>query len=270
VCGSTRASRVTQSSFGRWAEIQAEREAVAAAQVRQEEAVRREEQAAREKKSAFCQGDLKLQQKVVRDITEVRRIFNAFDTDQSGSIEPAEFLPLLAKLLKQPPNTIDTAEVWRNWDMVDVDGSGSITFDEFTEWYCPTFGVDCLADLSDFINQDIVSAEEKLIREVAKNLGMDNVTIEKVYREFSKLDDDKSGQLEYEEFEQLMVKSLAPGPNSPGLPKKVLERFWMDIDADGSGGVSFPEFAEWYLKFFHSAKTPMEQYYHMLGSPWWC
>lgn len=50
------------------------------------------------------------------------------------------------------------------------------------------------------------------------------------------------------------------------MPRKVLQKFWIDIDADDSGGVSFEEFATWYLRFFHGSISPMEQYYHMLGS----
>merc|ERR1712083_765335 len=37
----------------------------------------------------------KSQKLVVRDLEEVRRIFNSFDEDKSGAIEPPEFLPLL-------------------------------------------------------------------------------------------------------------------------------------------------------------------------------
>merc|ERR1719191_1781825 len=78
---------------------------------------------------------------IVKDVAEIRRLFNQFDTDESGSIEPREFLPLLSTLLKRPKSEMDAREVWQHWDSVDTDGSGSITFDEFSTWYCNTFQV---------------------------------------------------------------------------------------------------------------------------------
>jgi len=203
--------------------------------------------------------------RVVRDISEVRRIFQHFDEDQSGQIEPAEFVHLLAKLLKQPVSEIDPTEVWRSWDMVDTDGSGTITFDEFAMWYCETFSVDTISDLTNFFSQDIIPETEKMIREVAKTLGQDNVRIEKIWNEFNKLDDDNSGSLEYAEFSRLMLNELKRGTTAADPPQKVLQKFWLDVDADNSGSVNFQEFAAWYLKFFHGDISPMEQYYHMLG-----
>ncbi|CAK0889903.1 unnamed protein product, partial [Prorocentrum cordatum] len=82
----------------------------------------------------------KAQKMVVRDLEEVRRIFNTFDADQSGAIEPAEFLPLLSRLMRQPQSEMDKAVVWQCWEGMDEDGSGQITFDEFEKWYCDTFG----------------------------------------------------------------------------------------------------------------------------------
>jgi len=207
----------------------------------------------------------KAAQKVVRDISEVRKIFEHFDADESGSIEPPEFLPLLAKLLKQPISEMDPTEVWKSWDMVDTDGSGTITFDEFCAWYCAKFEVDAISDLTNFFSEDIIPESEKMIRDVAKTLGQDNVRIEKIYNEFAKLDDDKSGSLEYEEFTKLMLHELKRGTGAADPPQAVLKKFWMDVDADGSGAVNFLEFAAWYLKFFHGDISPMEQYYHMLG-----
>jgi len=203
--------------------------------------------------------------KIVRDVTELRRLFGQFDDDGSGFIEPSEFLPLLAKLLRQPVSHLDPAEVWRSWEDVDESHSGRILVEQFTHWYCNTFNV-AAPDFTQFINQDIIPESEKLIREVAKKLGKNTIMIEKIYREFNKLDADNSGFLEFPEFEQLMVHELSPDKKSAQVPRKVLQKFWIDIDADDSGGVSFEEFATWYLRFFHGSISPMEQYYHMLGS----
>lgn len=203
---------------------------------------------------------------IERNIVEVRKLFNQFDEDLSGTIDINEFLPLMAKLLRQPASELDKEEVMRCWDAVDVDGNDSISFDAFSMWYCETFNVEQILDFRDFISQDIVPENDKLIRDVAKALGKDNMMIEKIWYEFDKLDDDKSGSLEYEEFAQLMMHELSPNKDSPQVSKAVLQKFWMDVDPEHAGSVNFQEFAKWYIKFFHGDISPMENYYHMLGS----
>merc|ERR1712232_965923 len=109
---------------------------------------------------------------------------------------------------------------------------------------------------------DIVPENEKLIRRVAKALDKDNVMIEKIWFEFNKLDDDHSGALEYDEFSQLMKRTLSPSKDSPQVSESVLQKFWIDVDVDQTGSIDFPTFARWYIKFFHGDISPMESYYH--------
>lgn len=154
-------------------------------------------------------------------MTELRRLFGQFDDDGSGFIEPSEFLPLLAKLLRQPVSHLDPAEVWRSWEDVDESHSGRILVEQFTHWYCNTFNV-AAPDFTQFINQDIIPESEKLIREVAKKLGKNTIMIEKIYREFNKLDADNSGFLEFPEFEQLMVHELSPDKKSAQVGASIM------------------------------------------------
>jgi Ca2+-binding EF-hand superfamily protein len=204
--------------------------------------------------------------RIVSDLIEVRRIFDSFDQDGSGFIEPHEFLPLIAKLLRHPQSEIDRTEVWRNWDAVDQDGSGQISYDEFMRWYCEKFGITEMPDFRTYFSDDIVTDDQKQIRMVAKNLGVDALVIERIWHDFSALDNDDSGRLEFEEFKILVKRQLAPHEDSPEVPPKVIEKFWMDIDKDGSGNVNFEEFASWYLQFFVGDLSPMEHYYRLLGS----
>eukprot|EP00930_Biecheleria_cincta_P046168 TRINITY_DN31847_c0_g1_i1.p1 TRINITY_DN31847_c0_g1~~TRINITY_DN31847_c0_g1_i1.p1 ORF type:complete len:717 (+),score=107.86 TRINITY_DN31847_c0_g1_i1:120-2270(+) len=201
---------------------------------------------------------------LTRDHGELRRIYASFDKDGSGVIEPDEFMPLLAKLLKQPAETLNKQEVWRNWDEMDADGSGTITYDEFLKWYCATFDVDINPDRSTFISEADVDVAQKMIREISMQMNMDVLKLEKLYAEFKKLDGDNSGTLEFGEFKVLVQGELSP-TGDPVVPDKVMNKFWIDIDTDGSGGVSFGEFVTWYMKFFYGAKSPMEQYYDILG-----
>lgn len=201
---------------------------------------------------------------VVRDLAELRRIFDKHDTDQSGFIEPPEFLPLLSRLLRQPASEIDKVEVWRRWDELDRNGCGQVAFDDFQSWYCEIFHIDHNPDLSGFISEDIIPEEQRLIREVAKKVDFDLVQVEKVWKEFKRLDRDNSGQLDFEEFKVLIQSQLSPNGNVEVTPK-VVEKFWIEVDTDGSGSISFEEFVTWYERFF-GERDPMEAYYQKLGA----
>lgn len=257
---------MAESNFSKWMSTQEEQKQQLKKQTMEAATAKEVKEVVEVETPMLARGSKKAARRVVRDITEVRRIFNYFDSDGSGTIEPAEFVPMLSRLMRQPASEMDMSEVWKSWEIVDSDGSGYITFDEFHSWYCDTFGIDGMPDFTDFINKDIVPESEKAIREVAKKLGEDSCQVEKMWKEFHKLDGDGSGVLEYPEFEKLMSHTLAPGERNPDIPKKVLHMFWLDIDSDCSGGITFEEFATWYNKFFQGSMTPMEQYYHTVGA----
>jgi Ca2+-binding EF-hand superfamily protein len=266
-CASTKAGKKSESNFDKW--VCKVRASIAVQKIQEvSKDVDKAERKKREEPQALFTKSTKSTKKkrIISDLTEVRRIFDSFDQDQSGYIEPHEFLPLLAKLLRHPQSEIDKTEVWRNWDAVDQDGSGQISYDEFQRWYCEKFGIIEMPDFRSYFSDDIVTDDQKQIRMVAKNIGVDALLIERIWHDFKSLDNDDSGRLEFDEFKRLVQRQLAPSTDSPEVPHKVIEKFWMDIDADGSGNVNFEEFATWYLKFFVGDISPMEHYYQLLGS----
>lgn len=203
--------------------------------------------------------------KAVTDLNSIRRIFMDFDSDGSGLIEPPEFMPLLSKLLRRPPEDLDKKEVWAVWDEVDADGSGTIDFDEFQRWYAELMGIDILDYGENFIPEDIAS-DQILVRSVAKSLNRSILEVEKLYDEFKKLDTDNSNTLEMNEFRQLIQKEFAP--KGPEVPEHVFKMFWKDFDKDGRGSVTFTDFCKWYLKFMKGEASPMEQYFaYMSATP---
>jgi len=211
----------------------------------------------------------KVAQKVVKDQALIKRIFDLFDVDQSGSLSPSEFPPVLAMLLQIPEQEIDNNEVWKNWDEIDEDGSGSVTFEEFQAWYSKVFNVEINPDRTDFITIDIVPADQRMLREVSKKLSLDNLKVESLWKEFKKLDQDSSGSLDQEEFKVIVQQILSPtNPRADKVevPEKVMHKFWIEVDTDNSGSVNFEEFAAWYMKCFDGSASPMEQYYSKLGS----
>lgn len=217
----------------------------------------------------------KQKKRAMKDMTEVKKIFKRFDTDESGKIEPSEFLPLLAILLKRPQASIDKGEVWKYWEVMDHNGDGFITIDEFLKWYCIAYDIGTQThDYSaHFDVENLVSKNDQRIRKIAKQADIDIVQADKLWQEFSKLDTDGSGELEFCEFQSLMEKQLCAAQRHHGkqrqeVPDKVMQKFWNDIDADGSGAVTFEEFVMWYKKFFVSNTSPMEHYYEVVGKGW--
>ena len=59
------------------------------------------------------------------------------------------------------------------------------------------------------------------------------------------------GAIEYEEFAQMMY-TLLKCKNDGDMSEDRLQRFWAEIDGDGSGEADFTEFCEFYLKYFMS------------------
>lgn len=265
-----RLSTVTKkkNSFAEFLHKKAEQKRLEDFQRKQEDVVQPEQAPV-----VIVKNTTKAQKLVVRDLEEVRRIFNTFDADQSGAIEPAEFLPLLSRLMGQPQSEMDKAVVWQCWESMDEDGSGQITFDEFEKWYCDTFGCSPKDHTEDF-TADQVPMEQKEIRLIAKTLGLDNVQTEELWKKFKALDADNSGSLEFEEFKVLMNQKMSEA--SKGKKSKddctqvgdrMMKQFWADIDADKSGNVTFAEFATWYVKMFVNGAggDPLESYYDLVG-----
>jgi Ca2+-binding EF-hand superfamily protein len=65
------------------------------------------------------------------DATEIREIFDHFDTDGNGVVDAGEF----ARLCRTLDPEFDDAEIALGLSIVDHDGNGTIEFDEFAHWW---------------------------------------------------------------------------------------------------------------------------------------
>mmetsp|Transcript_26715 Transcript_26715/g.84622 ORF Transcript_26715/g.84622 Transcript_26715/m.84622 type:complete len:593 (+) Transcript_26715:2-1780(+) len=192
----------SESNFDRW--MTNVKQCITHRKEAEESRAETEKMMMQERPPLLFAGGRKATQRVVRDIQKVTEIFKQFDRNQSGVIEPHEFMPLLATLLQQPQSELDKEEVWKTWKLVDEDGSNTVSFDEFHKWYCGTFAVEGLTDFRDFIKEDMVPEEQRQMREVAAKLGIDIFDIEKIWKEFKAIDTDSSGLIDYEEFKVFM------------------------------------------------------------------
>jgi len=76
----------------------------------------------------------------VTDIEYYKKYFDTYDTDKSGFIDEGEFGALLTQLLKIPANLeMPKHRVRAFWIETDTDGSHSIGFEEFLQFYTKYF-----------------------------------------------------------------------------------------------------------------------------------
>merc|ERR1712194_456581 len=65
---------------------------------------------------------------------------------------------------------------------------------------------------------------------------------------FQKYDNDKSGQIEKREFQDLL-RELLHSRDPHDISKDRLDRFWADADHDKSSSINFSEFLVWYMRY---------------------
>jgi hypothetical protein len=76
-------------------------------------------------------------------VDKVRKRFDKFDLDGSGTIDYSEFLEMMVFCLKaQSKDDISEDRAQRFWREIDLDGSGEIEFAEFFEWFVKYFNPD--------------------------------------------------------------------------------------------------------------------------------
>lgn len=206
-----------------------------------------------------CPEKSKHRKSVTRDIAEIHRIFYHFDEDQSGFIEPPEFPALFARLTKTSVKQLDMAEVWSCWEEVDTDGNGQVGLEAFTAWYCKKFDIDSIADLLfEEAPDDELRQHGIMIKEASRRLDLPVSEVERVYKEYSKLDQDGNGVLDKHEFKVLLNNTLSPTGDQE-VPSKVIDRFWLEA-SHGSSELSFDGFCMWYRRAFGGGST-MEDFY---------
>lgn len=141
-----------------------------------------------------------------------RRIFDKFDSDRSGSIDSSE----LQKMAIEFGVWLDGNALQIAMRIMDRNGNGSISYDEFLNWY----------KSSSF-----------------QSLQLDDVTLQRrnaAAKVFAKYDDDKSGNIDRREFEGLFkeIKML-------NLTTHSVDKAMEDMDSDGDGMIQFNEFVAW-------------------------
>lgn len=184
------------------------------------------------------------------EIRECLREFLKLDEDRSGFLNREQFLVAVSERLGTGKGAADEdkeaqkATLSEIWMKTDRDGTGSVDFEEFVAWTQTTA-----------FNEDmVVSCEtDKELRKLAKENCIPLPDVESIFKEFGKFDEDKSGQIEKAEFQDL-VCTLMRTKDRTNIPQKRLDALWKDADTDGGGSLNFAEFLLWYKKNFSANK----------------
>jgi len=154
---------------------------------------------------------------------QVMSIFSHFDTDCSGAIDRDEFRAMAATMdLRMSDSEIDNV-----FTIVDLDKNGTIEFEEFYDWLVNSKkkgtaiknGLKSLAAYAGFVPQD---------------------DPEKILEIFNKIDTDKSGAIDPDEFRALVTDLHLK------LDDAEIMALFKSIDLDGNGTLEFNEFLTWW------------------------
>ena len=140
----------------------------------------------------------------------VKSLFKKYDTDDSGRLGKNEMLTLLKEDLGMKENQAQACIL-----LVDKDGCGEVSFDEFTLWLRTEKG---------FRNIDDSSRYYK---------------VQKAIELFKEFDKDGNGTIDREEFKKLFKKFQA------NCDASQIDNALQALDTSGDGKISFPEFLAW-------------------------
>lgn len=143
----------------------------------------------------------------------VRTMFNKYDVDGSGTIDPEEFT-LLCREYGYP---ISDEEAKLAVQTLDNEGVGSITFESFQKWW---------RDPKRFERVKLTDEEREYLNQA--------------FASFMSFDMDGSQTIDRQEFVALHQELI-----DLGYKMHSEQDDWDDMDRDGSGEVTFAEYVDW-------------------------
>ncbi|KAI9335950.1 hypothetical protein BDR26DRAFT_936272 [Obelidium mucronatum] len=159
----------------------------------------------------------------VMSVSRPRQLFDRYDHDGSGSISISEFKSLcydMGYFLTDQELSLDVK-------LLDVDGNGTLSYDEFIKWW---------------------KRDDRF-----RSLQLNEQEIESLNRylsHFKRFDKDGSGIIDIREFKNLYVDLV-----KKKLAKKSLMATLQDLDVNKDGKVSFNEYVNWAIRNCNS-QTP--------------
>lgn len=128
---------------------------------------------------------------------------------------------------------------------VETEMDKEVNIDNFLTWYVQNM----------FTSVNALTCDQAMARgnavayNVAVKYKVSNFAVDKIKCKFDHYDLDKSGKIDYSEFEAMFCSILKASSASDLNPDRI-KRFWSQADKNGDGGIDFEEFVDWYLRYF--------------------
>jgi len=181
-------------------------------------------------------------------VMEVKRKweeFNEFDVTNKGHLTMEEFDQMVRHRCGIPEGHVlpDHLAFSEGLDM-PLSKAECINFEEYLTWSMRTT----------FAEERLVpDPEERHLREIARTYGHTIIDVERIKVVFDGFDEDGSGCIDEQEFADLLAKLMNVSDLSD-VPASLFQRYWSEVDDDGSGEVDFEEFLVWYYTKFQKQK----------------
>lgn len=179
------------------------------------------------------------------DTRLAKAAFDNQDTQNKGYIELEDFVQAVLEIHQTINVTCTTATMVQCEHLCDStfpadEGSTTIDLVQFLQWYS-TYS---------FHESLLLAPDMRDLRRLSRQYGIPWEEVHKVKRHFDAVDTDGSGEIDFEEFSEVLRKVLQVAPELE-LPSNRARHFWKQLDTDGSGKADFSEFLPWWLKYFH-------------------
>jgi len=176
-------------------------------------------------------------------VSEVKGIIKEFlkgSRNEQGGMDQAEFDKVMARIFDVPAinktvsqSAYTAAGVWKE-----------INIEKFLVWYVQNMFTSINALTAD----QAMAACNSLAYNMAAKYKVSNFAIDKIKSKFDHYDLDRSGKINYSEF-QAMFCSILNASISDLNPIRI-KGFWAQADRNQDNGIDFEEFVDWYLKYF--------------------
>jgi Ca2+-binding EF-hand superfamily protein len=209
-------------------------------------------QAAKSKDRTECVAiQLALRHKLM--VSEVKTILKEFlkaKRAESGALTRAEFDQVLCRIFEQ--SSIEPAMGKNAYDACSA--GQCVDIEEFLSWYKRNMFTQVTG-----LNADPAkAASEKTVYELARKHDVSPVDVDKIKSKFDLFDLDKSGMIDYNEFMEMFAVILKK-KSVNDLNHERIKRFWSQITKVekkcGSDAIDFPEYVDWYMKYYTMEKV---------------
>lgn len=173
----------------------------------------------------------------MNEVRQFKREFDEYDSDGTGRITREE----MSNLIRNRTGMDLEDEIPKHLLYGIPQGEDRIGFESFLRWSILTSWTEEMM---------MPSKAERNIRALAREQEMPLPDVEKVKAMFDEFDTDGSGEIEEEEFRHILYKMLHVR-DVTDVPIKRLQRYWREVDIDGSGSIGFDEFLIWYKTSFN-------------------